>query len=93
MPDMAIQLTQKNIDDIIKQVEKLQQLAKAGIDEAKKQGDFLTPQEQEQQKLFEAYERIEQGLRDEEQQLHRHPSGTDIAVFSKSLIKRYKSSL
>jgi hypothetical protein len=39
LPDMAIQVKPKHIDDIIKQIEKLQQLAKAGIVEANKKAE------------------------------------------------------
>jgi hypothetical protein len=93
MPDMAIQVAPKDIEHIIKQIEKLQQLAKEGIVEANKEAEpfLLSAKEKGELSQFEEYENTKQKIKDEEQ--HLHPGAPGIAKVSRGLIKLYKANL
>ena len=87
---MAIQITPKDIEDIVKQIDNLQQLAKAGAEKAEKQAGSLTPQEQEQLNLFEEYLRTKKELKDAERLFLVGGSGTSKLRY---MIKLYKTKL
>lgn len=87
---MAIQIIPKDIDDIIEQIEKLQQLAKVGAEKSKKQAGSLTHREQKQLKQFEDYKRILSEVKQDELLLK---SGQPGAQNLRRLIKLQKAKL
>lgn len=85
-----IWLAPQDIEKIIEQLKNLQELAKAGAQLAKEQAGFLTPQEQEQLKQSEEYERIKREVENDE---GLFMVGQPVAAKLRALIRIQKAKL